>query len=202
MIGGRVIRSRCSTRVLTRSQASSETRTHVRPCGVSEHADSRSARRVGAAPADGALRAPIDATAATRAPDTSNRRWRDRILTTLEGPDLIIAAVASDSRVTGAPRPRKTEPGRAQRVLLNVSELDRRLQSHLGTAYQMQSELGGGGMSRVFIADDVTLDRRVVVKVLNPNLAATVSIARFQREIMVVAKLNHPNIVPILSAGE
>jgi serine/threonine-protein kinase len=57
-------------------------------------------------------------------------------------------------------------------------------------------------MSRVFVAEDVALGRRVVVKVLNPALAATVSVARFQREIMVVAKLNHPNIVPILSAGE
>src|SRR5688572_11803292 len=57
-------------------------------------------------------------------------------------------------------------------------------------------------MSRVFVADDVALGRKVVVKVVNPALAATVSIQRFQREIMVVAKLNHPNIVPVLSAGE
>jgi serine/threonine-protein kinase len=57
-------------------------------------------------------------------------------------------------------------------------------------------------MSRVFVAEDVALGRRVVVKVLNPALAATVSVARFQREIMFVAKLNHPNIVPVLTAGE
>jgi serine/threonine protein kinase len=57
-------------------------------------------------------------------------------------------------------------------------------------------------MSRVFVAEDVALGRKVVVKVMNPALAATVSIQRFQREIMVVAKLNHPNIVPVLSAGE
>jgi len=57
-------------------------------------------------------------------------------------------------------------------------------------------------MSRVFVADDVALGRRVVIKVLNPALAATVSIQRFQREIAMVAKLNHPNIVPVLSAGE
>ena len=76
------------------------------------------------------------------------------------------------------------------------------LQEHLGASYAIQSELGGAGMSRVFVAEDVALRRPVVVKVLNPTLAATVSVARFQREIMVVAKLNHPNIVPILSAGE
>src|SRR5262245_9704485 len=80
--------------------------------------------------------------------------------------------------------------------------LETAIQSHLGTTYAIQTELQGGGMSRVWIADDTQLSRKVVIKVLNPALAATVSIQRFQREIMVVAKLNHPNIVPILSAGE
>ena len=83
-----------------------------------------------------------------------------------------------------------------------MPDIERRLQEHLGAHYTIRSELGGGGMSRVFVAEDTALSRRVVVKVLNPALAATVSVARFQREIMVVAKLNHPNIVPILSAGE
>ena len=82
------------------------------------------------------------------------------------------------------------------------AELERRLAAHLGTGYAIQRELGGGGMSRTWIAEDTQLNRRVVVKVLNPALAATVSIQRFQREIMVVAQLNHPNIVPVLSAGE
>jgi serine/threonine-protein kinase len=80
--------------------------------------------------------------------------------------------------------------------------LETAIQNHLGTTYAIQTELQGGGMSRVWIADDTQLNRKVVIKVLNPALAATVSIQRFQREIMVVAKLNHPNIVPILSAGE
>ena len=80
--------------------------------------------------------------------------------------------------------------------------LESAIQTHLGTTYAIQTELQGGGMSRVWIADDTQLNRKVVIKVLNPALAATVSIQRFQREIMVVAKLNHPNIVPILSAGE
>ena len=83
-----------------------------------------------------------------------------------------------------------------------MPDIEPRLQAHLGASFIIQSELGGGGMSRVFIAEDVALSRRVVVKVLNPSLAATVSVVRFQREIMMVAKLNHPNIVPILSAGE
>jgi serine/threonine protein kinase len=83
-----------------------------------------------------------------------------------------------------------------------VADLEHRLLAQLGSSYSIQFELRGGGMSRVFVADDVSLKRKVVIKVLNPTLAATVSIQRFQREISLVAKLNHPNIVPVLSAGE
>ena len=83
-----------------------------------------------------------------------------------------------------------------------MADLEHRLLEQLGSSYTIQFELRGGGMSRVFVADDVSLRRRVVIKVLNPTLAATVSIQRFQREISLVAKLNHPNIVPVLSAGE
>lgn len=57
-------------------------------------------------------------------------------------------------------------------------------------------------MSRVFVAEEKALGRRVVIKLLHPALAATVSAERFQREILLVASLNHPNIVPVLSAGE
>jgi serine/threonine protein kinase len=76
------------------------------------------------------------------------------------------------------------------------------LQQHLGSAYTLERELGGGGMSRVFVADDIALGRKVVVKVLPPGLAATVSVDRFKREILLAAALQHPNIVPVLSAGE
>src|SRR5688500_6385669 len=57
-------------------------------------------------------------------------------------------------------------------------------------------------MSRVFLAQDLALERQVVVKVLAPELAAGVSVERFRREILVVAALQHPNIVPVLCAGE
>ena len=76
------------------------------------------------------------------------------------------------------------------------------LQAHLGTSYTVERELGGGGMSRVFVAQDHRLGRRVVVKVLAPSLAATVSIERFKREILLSAGLQHPHIVPVLDAGE
>jgi serine/threonine-protein kinase len=76
------------------------------------------------------------------------------------------------------------------------------LQDALGTNYQLERELTGGGMSRVFVAMDKSLGRRVVVKVLPPELAAGVNRERFRREIQVAAQLQHPHIVPLLSAGE
>jgi serine/threonine protein kinase len=72
----------------------------------------------------------------------------------------------------------------------------------LGDAYVLERELGGGGMSRVFLAHESALGRRVVIKVLLPELAAGVSVERFRREIQLAAQLQHPHIVPLLSAGE
>src|SRR5437870_11039354 len=79
--------------------------------------------------------------------------------------------------------------------------LQDRLQSALGESYHLESELGGGGMSRVFLAQEVRLGRQVVVKVLPPEMAAGVSAERFEREIQLAAKLQHPHIVPLLTAG-
>jgi tetratricopeptide (TPR) repeat protein len=81
------------------------------------------------------------------------------------------------------------------------SELFDRIQSLLGDGYRLERELAGGGMSRLFLATDLSLDRAVVVKVLPPELAGEVNAARFQREIAVAAHLQHPHIIPILSAG-
>jgi serine/threonine-protein kinase len=75
------------------------------------------------------------------------------------------------------------------------------LQASLGGAYSLERELGGGGMSRVFVARDESLGRAVVVKVLAPELAEGVSIERFAREIRLAAALQEPHIVPLLSAG-
>jgi serine/threonine-protein kinase len=83
-----------------------------------------------------------------------------------------------------------------------MSDLLTRLQAALGGAYRLERELGGGGMSRVFVAEDTALGRRVVLKVLPPELGAGLSIDRFRREIQLAASLHHPNIVPLLTAGE
>jgi tetratricopeptide (TPR) repeat protein len=82
------------------------------------------------------------------------------------------------------------------------TDLRDRLQASLGSAYTLERELGGGGMSRVFVALETALGRRVVIKVLPPELTAGVSVDRFKREIQVAARLQHPHIVPVLSAGE
>ncbi|HEY5546968.1 MAG TPA: serine/threonine-protein kinase, partial [Gemmatimonadaceae bacterium] len=81
-------------------------------------------------------------------------------------------------------------------------ELRDQVQSSLGTAYSIERELGGGGMSRTYVAMELALSRRVVVKVLSPELAAGVSVDRFRREIMLAAKLQHPHVVPVLSSGD
>ncbi|MEP7347608.1 MAG: protein kinase, partial [Gemmatimonadaceae bacterium] len=83
-----------------------------------------------------------------------------------------------------------------------MAELRDQLQTTLGATYTLERELGGGGMSRVFVAEDRTLGRKVVVKVLPTDAAPGVSGERFKREIALAARLQHPHIVPLLSAGE
>jgi serine/threonine protein kinase/Flp pilus assembly protein TadD len=82
-----------------------------------------------------------------------------------------------------------------------MTELKDQLQRTLGDSYSLERELGGGGMSRVFVAEETSLGRKVVVKVLPPDLAAAVNLERFRREIQLAAKLQHPHIVPVLAAG-
>jgi eukaryotic-like serine/threonine-protein kinase len=80
-------------------------------------------------------------------------------------------------------------------------DLRERLQASLGSDYLLERELGGGGMSRVFLAEERRLGRRVVVKVLDSDLAAGLSADRFEREIRLAAQLQDPHIVPVLQAG-
>ncbi len=69
------------------------------------------------------------------------------------------------------------------------------------TPIAFERELPPGGMSRLFLATERSLDRRVVIKLLPPEYASEVSAARFQREVTLTANLQHPHILPILSAG-
>jgi tRNA A-37 threonylcarbamoyl transferase component Bud32/tetratricopeptide (TPR) repeat protein len=81
-------------------------------------------------------------------------------------------------------------------------DLREHLQSALGHTYTLERELFGGGMARVFLAEEQGLERPVVIKVLSPELAAEVSADRFAREVRLSARLQHANIVPLLAAGD
>src|SRR4029453_18855662 len=93
-------------------------------------------------------------------------------------------------------------PARAGRAAshMNPGVLDQ-LRATLGGAYTIEGELGGGGMSRVFVADELALGRKVVVKVVASELLEGISAERFTREVRLAARLQQANIVPLLSAG-
>jgi serine/threonine-protein kinase len=80
-------------------------------------------------------------------------------------------------------------------------ELEAELRAALGEAYEIERQLTGSGMSRVFVANERALNRRVVIKVLPPDVAAGVNRERFRREIQLAAQLQHPHIVPLHTAG-
>jgi TolB-like protein/tetratricopeptide (TPR) repeat protein/tRNA A-37 threonylcarbamoyl transferase component Bud32 len=83
-----------------------------------------------------------------------------------------------------------------------VTDLREQLQSGLGDRYRLERELGRGGMATVYLAHDLKHDRQVALKVLHPELAASLGPERFQREVRTTARLQHPHILPVLDSGE
>ncbi len=83
-----------------------------------------------------------------------------------------------------------------------MTDLRDTLNQTLGGTYAFERELTAGGMSRLFLAEEKQLGRKVVVKVLSEQVAGGMRKERFQREIQVSARLQHPHIVPLLSSGE
>jgi tRNA A-37 threonylcarbamoyl transferase component Bud32/TolB-like protein/tetratricopeptide (TPR) repeat protein len=77
-----------------------------------------------------------------------------------------------------------------------------RLESALADRYAAEAEIGRGGMAAVFLAEDLKHHRKVAIKVLHPELAATVGSERFLREIEIAANLDHPHILTLLDSGE
>jgi tRNA A-37 threonylcarbamoyl transferase component Bud32 len=77
-----------------------------------------------------------------------------------------------------------------------------RLVDALADRYAFERELGQGGMATVYLADDLRHQRKVAIKVLRPDLAATIGPDRFFREIRIAAQLQHPHILPLLESGE
>jgi serine/threonine-protein kinase len=76
------------------------------------------------------------------------------------------------------------------------------LNTALAGRYEVESELGTGGMATVYLAEDLKHDRKVAIKVLRPDITAAIGRGRFLREIQIVARLNHPHILPLYDSGE
>jgi serine/threonine-protein kinase len=83
-----------------------------------------------------------------------------------------------------------------------MSEIDERLKAAVADRYRIERELGAGGMATVYLAEDVRHQRRVAMKVLRPELAATLGHERFLREITTTANLRHPHILPLYDSGD
>src|ERR1044071_8277973 len=76
------------------------------------------------------------------------------------------------------------------------------LETALRERYALERELGQGGMATVYLARDLRHDRNVALKVLRPELAASLGPERFLREIRIAARLQHPHILPVHDSGE
>jgi eukaryotic-like serine/threonine-protein kinase len=83
-----------------------------------------------------------------------------------------------------------------------VTNLQDRLSAALGAGYEVVGRLGSGGMSHVFLAHDLRHGRRVAVKVMRPEMTASIGAERFKREIEIVARLHHPHILPLYDSGQ
>jgi non-specific serine/threonine protein kinase len=83
-----------------------------------------------------------------------------------------------------------------------MSDVISRLNAALDGRYRVERELGEGGMATVYLADDLKHERKVALKVLLPELAASMGSDRFLREITTTANLRHPNILPLFDSGE
>jgi len=80
-------------------------------------------------------------------------------------------------------------------------ELEARVRAALSGRYDVEGEIGHGGMGVVFRARDLRHSRAVAIKVVRPEIAAAVGSERFEREIRIEAQLQHPNIVPLFDSG-
>ncbi len=80
--------------------------------------------------------------------------------------------------------------------------IQEQLQASLADRYRIERQLGQGGMATVFLAHDLRHERDVAIKVLHPELAASMGAERFEREIKLAAKLHHPHILGLFDSGE
>src|SRR6185503_20640613 len=109
------------------------------------------------------------------------------------------------SRPFSRPRPFRFESNHAycqrRRRSLGMSVLTERFQKLLNDRYLLERELGRGGMAVVFLARDVRHDRPVAIKVFRSDIGDASGAERFQREIRLLARLQHPHILPLYDSG-
>ena len=95
-----------------------------------------------------------------------------------------------------------TDPGVPDRTM-HTGEIEvLTVRKALADRYQIERVIGEGGMATVFLAEDLKHRRQVAVKVMRPELAATLGADRFLREVEIAAQLTHPNILPVYDSGE
>ena len=76
------------------------------------------------------------------------------------------------------------------------------LDARLADRYTIERQIGRGGMATVYLATDLRHNRSIAIKVLSPELAASIGAGRFLREIAIAARLTHPHILPLFDSGE
>ena len=94
-----------------------------------------------------------------------------------------------------------TDPGAPPRTAATGVVEVAKVRSALADRYRIERVLGEGGMATVYLAEDVRHRRKVAVKVMRPELAATLGADRFLREIEIAAQLTHPHILPVYDSG-
>ena len=94
-----------------------------------------------------------------------------------------------------------TEPGVPQRTMPTGEFEVAKVTRVLAERYRIERVIGEGGMATVYLAEDLKHKRQVAVKVMRPELAATLGSERFLREVEIAAQLNHPNILPMFDSG-
>src|SRR3954453_18368245 len=77
-----------------------------------------------------------------------------------------------------------------------------RIRAGLAERYEIERELGSGGMATVYLARDIKHDREVALKVLRSDLSAVIGTERFLSEVRITAKLDHPHILTLIDSGE
>ena len=109
----------------------------------------------------------------------------------------------ASSRVAGARPPMRADSRRLSlRNRATLADIPAQLAEALRDRYVLERELGRGGMATVYLAQDLRHDRPVALKVLMPEFAASLRPERFQREIKLAARLQHPHILTVLDSGK